>query len=84
MFKFTYHKYLDKIEEPINQLKEFPHSGNIPGYSIFKKQGCRRVIIKKHLIFYKTNEENETVIIYAIVDGRRDYKNLIWSNGHYG
>ncbi len=70
-------KYLDKIEKPINRLKEFPYSGNIPRYSILKKQGYRVVIMEKHLIFYKVNEENETVIIYAIVDGRREYKNLI-------
>lgn len=70
-------KYLDKIEEAINRLKEFPNSGSIPRYSILKKQGYRVIIVEKHLIFYKVNEGNKTVIIYAIVDGRREYKNLI-------
>lgn len=70
-------KYLDKIEESINRLKEFPKSGGIPRYSILKKQGYRVVIVEKHLIFYKVNEENKTIIIYAIVDGRREYQNLI-------
>lgn len=70
-------KYLDKIEESINRLKEFPNSGSIPRYSILKKQGYRVIIVEKHLIFYKVNEGNKTVIIYAIVDGRREYKNLI-------
>jgi toxin ParE1/3/4 len=70
-------KYLDKIEESINRLKEFPNSGIIPRYSILKKQGYRVVIVEKHLIFYKVNEGNKTVIIYAIVDGRREYQNLI-------
>ncbi len=70
-------KHLDKIEESINRLKEFPNSRSIPRYSILKKQGYRVVIAEKHLIFYKVNEENKTVIIYAIVDGRREYQNLI-------
>ncbi len=70
-------KYLDKIEESINRLKEFPNSGSIPRYSILKKQGYRVVIVEKHLIFYKVNEENKIAIIYAIVDGRREYQNLI-------
>ena len=70
-------KYLDKIEESINRLKEFPNSGSIPRYSILKKQGYRVVILEKHLIFYKVSEENKTVTIYAIVDGRREYQNLI-------
>lgn len=70
-------KYLEKIEESINRLKEFPNSGSIPRYSILKKQGYRVVIVEKHLIFYKISEENKIVIVYAIVDGRREYQNLI-------
>ena len=70
-------KYLDKIEESIDRLKQFPNSGSIPRYSILKKQGYRVAIVEKHLIFYKVNEENTAVIIYAIVDGRREYQNLI-------
>lgn len=70
-------RYLEKIETAINRLQNFPNSGNVPRYSIFKKQGYRVLIVEKHLVFYKVNEENKTVIIYAIVDGRREYKNLI-------
>lgn len=70
-------KYLDKIEESINRLKEFSNSGSIPRYSILKKQGYRVIIVEKHLIFYKVSKENKTVIVYAIVDGRREYQNLI-------
>jgi toxin ParE1/3/4 len=69
--------YLNKVEEAINRLQELPSSGSIPRYSILKKQGYRVLIIEKHLVFYKVNDENKTVIIYAIVDGRREYKNLI-------
>ncbi len=27
--------------------------------------------------FYKVNEDKKEVILYAVVDGRREYKNLI-------
>ncbi len=70
-------KYLDKIEESINRLKEFPNSGSMPRYSVLNKQGYRVVIVEKHLIFYKVSEKNKTVMVYAIVDGRREYQNLI-------
>jgi toxin ParE1/3/4 len=70
-------KYLDKIETAINRLQEFPESGSIPRYSILKKQGYRVVIVERHLVFYKINEIEKTVMIYAIVDGRREYHNLI-------
>lgn len=52
-------------------------SGNVPRYSIFKKQGYRVIIVERHLVFYKINDVDKLVIIYAIVDGRREYLNLI-------
>ncbi|MFA7078640.1 MAG: type II toxin-antitoxin system RelE/ParE family toxin [Syntrophomonas sp.] len=70
-------EYLDKIETAINRLQEFPESGSIPRYSILKKQGYRVVIVERHLVFYEINEADKSVIIYAIVDGRREYLNLI-------
>ncbi|MFZ3591403.1 type II toxin-antitoxin system RelE/ParE family toxin [Bacillus sp. DJP31] len=69
--------YLEKIETAINRLQEFPDSGSIPRYSILKRQGYRVVIVERYLVFYKINEADQTVIIYAIVDGRREYHNLI-------
>lgn len=70
-------RYLDNIETVINRLQEFPESGSIPRYSILKKQGYRVVLVERHLVFYKINETDKTVIIYAIVDGRREYRNLV-------
>ena len=69
--------YLDKIETAINRLQEFPESGSTPRYSILKKQGYRVIIVERHLVFYKFNKGENTVIIYAIMDGRREYRNLI-------
>lgn len=69
--------YLDKIEKAINSLEDFPVSGSIPRYSILKKQGFRVLIVERHLVFYKVNEDRKEVIIYAVVDGRREYRNLI-------
>ena len=69
--------YLDKIEAAIRCLEEFPMSGSIPRYSILRKQSYRVLIIERHLVFYKVNEDEKIVTIYAIVDSRREYKNLI-------
>jgi toxin ParE1/3/4 len=70
-------KYLSKIETSINRLKEYPLSGSVPKYSILRKEGYRILVIERHLAFYKINEKTRTVTIYAIMDGRREYKNLI-------
>ena len=69
--------YLDKIEKSINRLEEFSYSGSIHQYSILRKQGYRVLVVEKHLIFYKVNELEKMVIIYAVVDGRREYRNLL-------
>lgn len=69
--------YLDKIENAISRLEEFPMSGSEPRYSILRKQGYKVLIVERHLVFYKVNESEKIVTIYAIVDGRREYKNLI-------
>ena len=69
--------YLDKIEKAINTLEDFPMTGSVPRYSILRRQGYRVLIVERHLAFYKVNESEKTVTIYAIVDSRREYKNLI-------
>ncbi len=69
--------YLDKIEKAISQLRDFPQSGNIPRYSILRKQGYRVLIVENHLVFYKVDELDKTVTVYAVVDSRREYRNLI-------
>lgn len=69
--------YLDKIETAIHRLEKFPNCGSIPRYSVLRKQGYRVLILERHLVFYKLDERNKVVTIYAIVDGRREYKNLI-------
>lgn len=68
---------LNKIEKSIRRLEDFPMSGSIPRYSILRKQGYRVLIVEKYLVFYKVNETEKTVIIYAVVDGRQEYMNLI-------
>ena len=70
-------EYLDKIEKAVSNLENFPYSGVKPHYSTLRKQGYLVLIVEKHLVFYKVDEESASVVVYAIVDGRREYRNLI-------
>lgn len=70
-------QYLDKLEAAVMNLADFPYSGTVPRYSILKKQGYRVLIVERHLIFYKVDEEKKTVMIHAVVDGRQEYRNLV-------
>ena len=69
--------YLDKIEAAVNRLEEFPMSGSVPKYSVLRKQGYKVLVVERHLVFYKENDREKIVTIYAVVDSRREYKNLI-------
>lgn len=69
--------YLNKIEKAIHRLADFPLAGSIPKYSILRKQGYRVLIVERHLVFYKVNEHENIVAIYAVLDARREYRNLI-------
>lgn len=69
--------YLEKIEKAIKRLEDFPLSGSVPRYSILRKQGYRVLIVEKHLIFYKENNNENVVVIYAVVDGRQEYRELL-------
>ncbi len=70
-------QYLDKLEAAVMNLADFPYSGTVPRYSILKKQGYRVLIVERHLVFYKVDEEKQTVMIHAVVDGRQEYRNLV-------
>jgi toxin ParE1/3/4 len=67
----------ESFEKGMMRLSEFPDSGSIPRYSILRKQGFRVILIGNYLVFYKVSVEENLVVIYAIVDSRREYLNLI-------
>ena len=62
-------KKLDEIEDP--------DLGIDPRYLVLKRQGYKVLILEKDLVFYKVNEARKEVIIYAVVDQRQDYLNII-------
>ena len=69
--------YLDKLEREIGKLADAPHIGSYPRYSILRRQGYRVLIVGRHLIFYKADDEKKQVVIYAVVDSRQQYIDLI-------
>ena len=70
-------EFLDRLKQKIDRLADFPETGSFPRYGALRARGYRVLIAEKHLVFYKVDKERKMVIVYAIVDGRRDYLNLI-------
>ena len=68
---------LDVIEKQIALLEENPLLGTAPHYMVLKRQRYKVLVLDKDLVFYKINEAEQTVIIYAIVDQRQDYLSIL-------
>lgn len=68
---------LEELEERILHLGDNPNIGTIPRYHILRQQGYKVLILEKNLVFYKVDDERKRVIIYAVVDQRQDYLNII-------
>ena len=68
---------LDVIEKQIALLEENPLLGTASHYMVLKRQGYKVLVLDKDLVFYKINEAEQTVIIYAIVDQRQDYLSIL-------
>ena len=70
-------KKLNDLEKNMYLLEDNPYLGAIPRYPVLKRQGYQVLILEKDLIFYKINEDKKEIIIYAVVDQRQDYLNII-------
>lgn len=68
---------LDNLEKRILALGDNPNIGAEPKYLVLKRQGYKVLILEKNLVFYKVNESKREVIVYAVVDQRKDYINII-------
>jgi toxin ParE1/3/4 len=70
-------KVLDRLEHAIGLLRTSPHMGVKPRYGILRKQGYRALIVDKYLIFYKADDARQQIMLYAIVNAKQEYVNLI-------
>ena len=48
-----------------------------PRYATLCRQGYLVLIGERNLVFYKVTEKDKKLVIYAVVDDRREYKNMV-------
>ena len=68
---------LDDLEKSILELEDNPYIGTEPRYTVLKRQGYKVLILEKDLVFYKIDENQKVVTVYAVVDQRQDYLSII-------
>jgi len=70
-------KKLDEMERQIMMLGDNPYMGIAPRYTVLRRNGYKVLVLEKNLAFYKIDEVKRVVTIYAVVDQRQDYLNII-------
>jgi toxin ParE1/3/4 len=69
-------KIIDRLEAAVNSLADFTERGSIPKELLtLGIRQYRQVIIKPYRIIYE--QLPETIIVHAILDGRRDMETLL-------
>ena len=68
---------LNALETSVLAIADNPYIGTDPRYTVLKRQGYKVLITEKDLVFYKINEEQKEVTIYAVFDQRQDYLSII-------
>ncbi len=66
---------LDKIDEHISRLADFPQLGKTPQDNRLQKLGYKMLIINNYLVFYVVKQK--TVEIRRILHGKRKYEFLL-------
>lgn len=78
--KFGVDVALEKLDELENQsmlLGDNPYIGTEPRYMVLRRQGYKVLITDKNLVFYKIDEDEKTLVVYAVVDQRQDYLSIV-------
>ena len=68
---------LDELEKDILSLRDDSYIGVDPKYTVLRRQGYKVLITKMDLVFYKIDEINKVITVYAVVDQRQDYLSII-------
>jgi len=69
--------FLDEVEKCYNKLKENPYIYAKCDDIRLESEGYRKVHIKNYLLVFKVDDKYNTVYIYRIFYGKRDYLKLL-------
>ena len=68
---------IDRIEEAVEHLAEFPDSGALPRFESIRRKGYRVLIVERYLIFYRVDAKRRFIYLEDIFDERQPYRSLL-------
>ncbi|HEX3029506.1 MAG TPA: type II toxin-antitoxin system RelE/ParE family toxin [Clostridia bacterium] len=70
-------RLLNKIENSIMRLKDFPYSCSFVLDDLLKSKGYRKLIVDNYIVFYLVNEIEKQVVIMRILYGAQNYQDIL-------
>ena len=70
-------KYISKIFDKLNNLKDFPYIGHKINNSIFDYANCLYLPVMNHIAIYQINELAKCVYIIRVLSHFQDWKDII-------
>jgi toxin ParE1/3/4 len=70
-------RYVRKLQADVSRLKEFPKIGSFLKDELLLAAGYRYLVLDDYLTFYKIDEAEQTVYIYAVFNSKADYSRIL-------
>jgi mRNA-degrading endonuclease RelE of RelBE toxin-antitoxin system len=73
----TAENHFEELKKKYEKLKENPFIRPLVQNKYLATKGIRFIMVKKYMLIYKINEENETVLLYRFMYCRRDWITIL-------
>lgn len=70
-------RFMEELPENVSSLSTFPERGAVPHDRVLAAQEYRFLIHKEYLILYTVDKDATVVYVQAILNGKRDYSNIL-------
>ncbi|MDR0301116.1 MAG: type II toxin-antitoxin system RelE/ParE family toxin [Treponema sp.] len=69
--------HVDELKKKYLKLKENPFARPLVQNKFLASNGIRFIMVKKYMLIYRVDEENNTVFLYRFIYCRRDWINIL-------
>lgn len=70
-------RFVSELRKSVSHLAEFPESGKLLYFLEYADYGIRYLVHKEYLFFYSIDETAQKILILGVIDGRREYIDVL-------
>ena len=69
--------FLDELKSKIDEICQFPQSGQIVENEYLLRSEVRKVFVKNYIVYYLADDFNKDIIILCLTYGRRNQEQIL-------